>query len=125
MRHFSKLTEQSKKLQNEFQHLEKQTMSQIEKIKYQQKGEIERTLSRHGAQYEEQLTFLRATINELHIMLRYSHFQKQKFREELRLTKLEKCALQYQCEVLSKEVRSLKDQPKRFLLSQYHTGMRR
>lgn len=93
--------------------LEKQTMSQIENLKYQQKGEIERTLSRRGAQYEEQLMFLRATINELHIMLRYSHFQKQKFREELRLTKLEKCALQYQCEVLSKEVRSLKDQPKR------------
>lgn len=86
--------------------LEKQTMSQIENLKYQQKGEIERTLSRHGAQYEEQFKFLRATINELHIMLRYSHFPKQKkFREEPHLKKLEKYALQYQCEVLSKEGR--------------------
>lgn len=93
--------------------LEKQTMSQIENLKYQQKGEIERTLSRHGAQYKEKFMFLRATISELHIMLRYSHFKNQKFREELYLTKLEKCVLQYQCVILSKEVRSLKDQPTR------------
>ncbi|KAL1777841.1 A-kinase anchor protein 9 isoform X3 [Sigmodon hispidus] len=93
----------------------KQHMAQMEELKSQHKGEMEKTLKlcADAAASEEQLKLMNVEINELNIKLQDSVSQKEKLREELRVVKGEKCALQSQFNDLSDEVRFLRGQTHR------------
>ncbi|XP_038171397.1 A-kinase anchor protein 9 isoform X7 [Arvicola amphibius] len=97
------------------QELIKQHMNQIEDLKSQHKGEMENTLKLRGnpAVNEEQVKLLSATMNELNMKVQHTLYQKEKFREELRVVKLEKCALQSQSNALLEELNALRDQIQR------------
>lgn len=97
------------------QELIKQHMNQIEDLKSQHKGEIENTLKSRGspAVNDEQVKLLSATMNELNMKVQHTLYQKEKFREELRVVKLEKCALQSQSNALLEELSALRDQIQR------------
>ncbi|CAO2593181.1 A-kinase anchor protein 9 [Lemmus lemmus] len=90
--------------------LEQKYMIQMEDLKSRHKREMEETLHRCANLFGEQEQFLHATVNELHMKLQYTHYHNKKLRDELRAAKLEKCALHYKCESLSKQSRLLKDQ---------------
>ncbi|XP_049995677.1 A-kinase anchor protein 9 isoform X5 [Alexandromys fortis] len=97
------------------QELIKQHMNQIEDLKSQHKGEMENTLKSRGnpAVNDEQVKLLSATMNELNMKVQHTLYQKEKFREELRVVKLEKCALQSQSNALLEELSALRDQIQR------------
>ncbi|XP_057614340.1 A-kinase anchor protein 9 isoform X5 [Chionomys nivalis] len=97
------------------QELIKQHMNQIEDLKSQHKGEMENTLKLRGnpAVNDEQVKLLSATMNELNMKVQHTLYQKEKFREELRVVKLEKCALQSQSNALLEELSALRDQIQR------------
>ncbi|CAO2617454.1 A-kinase anchor protein 9 [Lemmus lemmus] len=97
------------------QELLRQHMDQIEDLKSQHKGEMENTLKSRGnpAVNEEQVKLLSATMNELNMKVQHTLYQKEKFREELRVVKLEKCALQSQSSALLEELSALRDQIQR------------
>lgn len=97
------------------QELIKQHMNHIEDLKSQHKGEMENTLKLRGnpAVNEEQVKLLSATMNELNMKVQHTLYQKEKFREELRVVKLEKCALQSQSNALLEELSALRDQIQR------------
>nr|XP_034985617.1 A-kinase anchor protein 9 isoform X11 [Zootoca vivipara] len=97
------------------QELVREHTMEIEKLLAQQKADMERTLSLHsGNTNEDQMHLMNIAINELNLMLQEATYQKEKVRQDLsqqlEILSSEKSALQNQIEDLCQELGFAREQ---------------
>ncbi|XP_034985617.2 A-kinase anchor protein 9 isoform X10 [Zootoca vivipara] len=97
------------------QELVREHTMEIEKLLAQQKADMERTLSLHsGNTNEDQMHLMNIAINELNLMLQEATYQKEKVRQDLsqqlEILSSEKSALQNQVEDLCQELGFAREQ---------------
>ncbi|XP_033022009.1 A-kinase anchor protein 9 isoform X9 [Lacerta agilis] len=100
------------------QELVREHTMEIEKLLAQQKADMERTLSLHsGNTNEDQMHLMNIAINELNLMLQEATYQKEKVRQDLsqqlEILSSEKSALQNQVEDLCQELGFAREQIQR------------
>ncbi|CAI5788758.1 A-kinase anchoring protein 9 [Podarcis lilfordi] len=100
------------------QELVREHTMEIEKILAQQKADMERTLSLHsGNTNEDQMHLMNIAINELNLMLQEATYQKEKVRQDLsqqlEILSSEKSALQNKVEDLCQELDFAREQIQR------------
>ncbi|XP_077793058.1 A-kinase anchor protein 9 isoform X14 [Podarcis muralis] len=100
------------------QELVREHTMEIEKLLAQQKADMERTLSLHsGNTNEDQIHLMNIAINELNLMLQEATYQKEKVRQDLsqqlEILSSEKSALQNKVEDLCQELDFAREQIQR------------
>ncbi|XP_053215296.1 A-kinase anchor protein 9 isoform X8 [Podarcis raffonei] len=100
------------------QELVREHTMEIEKLLAQQKADMERTLSLHsGNTNEDQMHLMNIAINELNLMLQEATYQKEKVRQDLsqqlEILSSEKSALQNKVEDLCQELDFAREQIQR------------